>query len=128
MWHIVCPTCFWEVFFILLFSAYILQGGMENMVSSGNYKEILGHRVLLVFSAKCKPWSKSRRVWSEKTCSEDIVYKHKHAISLEKKKVLTLGGMGSCDVFWYPSDGGMITLRIPPTFIDLTATSIPAIT
>jgi hypothetical protein len=34
----------------------------------------------------------------------------------------------SFDVFWHPSDGGMMTLSIPPTFIDLIATWIPAIT
>lgn len=48
--------------------------------------------------------------------------------NLEENRVNTLGGMGSCDVFWYPWDGGMMTLRIPPTFIDFTAASIPEIT
>lgn len=39
-----------------------------------------------------------------------------------------LGGIGSCDVFWYPCDGGMITRRRPPTLMDFTAASIPGIT
>jgi hypothetical protein len=41
---------------------------------------------------------------------------------------VTLGGIGSCDVFWYPCDGGMTTRRRPPTLIDFTAASIPGIT
>lgn len=41
---------------------------------------------------------------------------------------ITLGGIGSCDVFWYPCDGGMITRRRPPTLMDFTAASIPGIT
>lgn len=39
-----------------------------------------------------------------------------------------MGGIGSCEVFWYPWDGGITTRRTPPTFIDFTAVSIPAIT
>jgi hypothetical protein len=45
----------------------------------------------------------------------------------DSRKV-TLGGIGSCDVFWYPCDGGMTTRRRPPTLMDFTAASIPGIT
>lgn len=46
----------------------------------------------------------------------------------EEEQLHTLGGRGSWDVFWYPWDGGIITRRRPPTFIDFTAVSIPDIT
>lgn len=45
-----------------------------------------------------------------------------------REKMHTLGGIGSWDVFWYPCDGGIMTRRMPPTFIDFTAVSMPEIT
>lgn len=71
-----------------------------------------------------------------------ILFRHKIHIHLFKSKftidsrlknsgrnrVITLGGMGSCDVLWYPCDGGITILRRPPTFIDFTAVSIPEMT
>lgn len=38
-----------------------------------------------------------------------------------RKNEHTFGGNGCWDVVWYPCDGGIITRRIPPTRIDLTA-------
>lgn len=56
---------------------FILQGGKENLVSSCNYKEILGHRCWLVFSANLG--SNCRRVYGEKNFYADVVNKLNHA-------------------------------------------------
>lgn len=56
------------------------------------------------------------------------ILKTSYNIINTRVKIHTLGGMGSWNVFWYPSDGGIMTRRIPPTFIDLSAVSIPDMT